>query len=495
MKPFTSIYSELFEQSSDGIVICDNRGKILHTNPAMESLFGYSYKELKGSPIELLLPQEFRKIHRIHFNTYKANPTSRPMSDAMKLSGIRKDGTEVYLSISLTPVRDESNAELFIATIRDIHEIIDTSKELEKTSKQLKEALKISKLGYWDYNLAEDKLIWSSEVYEIFELNPDLFAPTNDGFLNLVYPDDRNYVVTAFQNSILNQIPYNIVHRYITPNGELKFLRERGSNYYSHEGRIYRTSGSVQDVTEVQKQKLLLNEYIAKIEAKNKELENYTNITAHDLQEPLNNIIGLMEIFKSEYTNQNSSDDGIYYLDLIVKSAKRMKSLIKGLMETSRLGRIEKLTKVNCQEVLEEVIQNLHSQINSSGAKIEVNTLPEVDGYKFELGLLFQNLISNSIKYKQEHISPIIRISSHDQGPEWLFYIEDNGIGIDSKYKDQLFKMFRRIPTESKAEGTGIGLAQCKKIVELHQGSIWFESKPTKGTIFYFTLRKSPNPA
>ncbi|MEB2787358.1 PAS domain-containing sensor histidine kinase [Algoriphagus persicinus] len=491
MQPSNLVLQKLFEDSSDGILICDKQGKIIHTNPAIKSIFGYSPQELEGSPIEVLLPKELQEIHKSHLHKYATKPSSRLMSDAMKLSGLRKDGSEVFLSISLTPLKNDENKELFIATVRDVHEIIIKSEELEVTSKRLKEALKISKLGYWDFNIGEDKLIWSNEVFEIFELDPKSFIPSNENFLKLVHPEDRNFVESSFNDSVLNQIPYNIVHRYITPNGELKFLRERGSNYYTNAGKIYRTTGSVQDVTEVQKQKLILNEYILKTETKNKELENFAHITAHDLQEPLNNIIGLLELFRSEITNENSNTtERDYYLELVLKASLKMKSLIKGLMETSRLGSIDKIRKVDCKEVVEEVIQTLHSQIKKYHATIEIKALPIVEGYPFELNLLFQNLLSNALKYSQKNIPPKILVSSHDQGSEWLFMVEDNGIGIDSIYKNELFKMFRRLPTESKVEGTGIGLAQCKKIIELHQGSIWFESKPRRGTVFYFTLRK-----
>lgn len=494
MQPSNLVLQKLYENSSDGILICDKQGKILHTNPAIKFIFGFTSQELIGSPIEVLLPNKLQDNHKIHFQKYAAKPSPRSMAEAMKLSGLRKDGSEVFLSISLTPLKNEKSEELFIAIVRDVHEIVLKSEELVVTGKRLKEALKISKLGYWDFSIEDDKLIWSNEVFEIFELDPKSFIPSNEKFLKLVHPEDRHYVESSFNNSVLNQIPYNIVHRYITPSGDLKFLRERGSNYYTSAGKIYRTTGSVQDVTESQRQKLILNEYISKIEAKNKELENFTHITAHDLQEPLNNIIGLLELFRNEITSQNpNTTERDYYLELVIKASLKMKSLIKGLMETSRLGSIDKITKVDCNGVIQEVIQTLHSQIKKYHATIEIKALPVVEGHPFELNLLFQNLLSNALKYSQKNIPPKILVSSHDQGPEWLFMVEDNGIGIDSIYKNELFKMFRRLPTESKVEGTGIGLAQCKKIIELHQGSIWFESKPTKGTVFYFTIRKPSN--
>jgi len=159
-------------------------------------------------------------------------------------------------------------------------------------------------------------------------------------------------------------------------------------------------------------------------------------------------------------------------------------------METARLGQINPIETVDCNIILDEVIQNLQFQIKNLDAKVNITKLPTINGLKFELGLLFQNLISNALKYCKKDVPPLIKIDFHDQGPFWLFSIEDNGIGIELKNKDKLFKMFRRLHTSKEIEGTGIGLIQCKKIVEHHDGEIWFESEFGRGTMFCFTLRK-----
>ncbi|MEB2787356.1 PAS domain-containing sensor histidine kinase [Algoriphagus persicinus] len=487
-----NIYEYIFRRLPDGVVICDSSGQILKINPAVGLIFGYTDDELIGKKINLFIPPELRANHDLYFRSYQANPSSRNMSQDMALPGIRKDGTTIFLGISINilPSKDQNN--LYLAIIRDTTQFKLKSQELEKNTIQLQEALQLSKMGHWEYDLIKDKLTWSREVFEIFELDPNIFFPSNEKFINLVFEEDKEYVIKSFSDSVLNQIPYNIVHRYITPTNHLKFLRERGKNLYNSEGIVIKSIGTVQDVTEVQKQKVLLNEYINKIEKKNKELEEFTYIDSHDLQEPISNIKGIVALLKSETKSNDYCEQDIdQYINLILEASNKISNLIKGLMETNRLGQKSQITELDCNELVKDAISNLANQIKRKNATIIIsNILPNIMGLEYEITLLFQNLISNGLKFSKNNVNPILRISSHDQGPTLLFMVEDNGIGIDPKYKDKLFKMFRRLHVQSEFEGTGIGLVQCKKIVEQHNGEIWFESEPNKGTIFYFTIRK-----
>lgn len=457
-------------------------------------MFGYEVGELEGKSIQDLIPPHLRDKHKFHFQNFISNPSARAMSNNMKLIGYRKDSSDVCISIALNVIQNDSGKELILAVIRETTDFVRKTEELERTSNQLKEALQLSRMGHWEFHLANNTILWSPEVYEIFELDQEAFNSTNEGFEMLVHEEDREFVRQSYQNSITNQIPYNIVHRYITPKGSLKFLRERGRHIYDSDGLIVKTVGTVQDVTEVQKQRLLLNDYILKLETKNKELEDYTHIATHDLLEPVNNISGIISLLREELDdNSPTKEEIIYFIDLIKRASERLSTLIKGLMETARLGQVNPISEVDCNELLVEVIEGLQFQFDNNSAKITYPPLPVLKGYRFELGLLFQNLISNGLKYSKKGLAPVIKIDYHNQGVDWLFTVEDNGIGIDPIHKDKLFKMFRRLHTQEDIEGTGIGLVQCKKIVEQHNGEIWFESEPGKGTVFYFTLRKNNN--
>lgn len=487
------IYKYIFRNSPDGIVICDSLGQIVKINPAVGLIFGYTDDELVGQNINLLIPPKSRANHDSYFRNFQVNPSSRNMAQDMSLPGIRKDGSSIFLGISINILPAEDQNNLYLAIIRDTTLFKRKSQELEKNTIQLQEALQLSKIGNWEYDLINDQLTWSKEVFEIFELDPDNFSPSLENFNKLVFEEDKEYVMKAYRDSVMNQIPYNIVHRYVTPANHLKFLRERGKNSFNSEGIVIKTIGTVQDVTEVQKQQILLNEYIDKIERKNKELEEFTYIASHDLQEPISNIKGIVALLKSEiYSNDSCKKDVDQYINIILEATNKASNLIRGLMETNRLGQKCKISELDCNELVNEAISNLKNQINSKNATIIIsNFLPNIMGLEYEITLLFQNLISNGLKFSKKNVNPILKISSHDQGPTFLFMVEDNGIGIDPKYKDKLFKMFRRLHAHSEIEGTGIGLVQCKKIVEQHNGEIWFESEPNKGTVFYFTLRKS----
>jgi len=167
-----------------------------------------------------------------------------------------------------------------------------------------------------------------------------------------------------------------------------------------------------------------------------------------------------------------------------------MRLLVKGLLDYSLLGRESIITIVDCNKILNEVISDMSESINLYEAKITVQELPVLNGSETELRLLFQNLIHNAIKFRKKDVHPEINISAESHENEWVFAIEDNGIGIEGKDKVIVFNIFQRTHNRSEFEGSGIGLAHCKKIVELHGGKIWVESAPNAGSVFIFSIPK-----
>lgn len=473
-----------FYNNPDAILVTDNRGIIRYHNEASLTMFGYESQELVNQQIGILIPDALRNQHKAKFESYTRAPHPRKMSNDMGLKAIRKDGTGFFISISLQSFT-EANQPYFMAVIRD------TSEYMMK-NEQLSRVMKISKIGTWELDHLSNKLVWADEVYDLFEVNNESFFPSLETFISLIYEDDQKMVHQAFLDSLKNKIPYNIVHRILLPHGEIRFLRERCETVFSSDGTPLKSLGSVQDVTEVQKQKILLKNYLRDLQRKNQELEGYTYIAAHDLQEPLNTILGVSNLLKEEMQQEDIKNAEIpSYLQFIEDSSLRLKSLIKGIMDTARLGKSREYHPVDLHQVIEETIADLGNQISRSKASINTCNLPVVRAHRLEIKLLFQNLISNALKFRKKEVDPVIRLGCNDQGHEWLFWIEDNGIGIDTSHKDKLFRMFRRLHSGDEYEGTGLGLAQCKKIVELHKGEIWFESKLGEGTVFYFTISKS----
>ncbi len=241
------------------------------------------------------------------------------------------------------------------------------------------------------------------------------------------------------------------------------------------------------DVTEARKVQQTLS-------AKNKELDRFAAIAAHDLKSPLNSITQFTELLADQYRGR-FDEEADQYFDFIVNAGRRMKDLIDNLLEFSRAGVIdkEKLVPINTLEVISAVRKNLLAEIERTDARITFNAnLPKIMGNEFQVTQLFQNLIANAIKFHKPHQPPLVHISFSDVGKCWRFKVEDQGIGMDPKKSGKIFEIFNKIHGPTQHEGSGIGLAVCKRIIEAHGGQIDFESTPEVGTAFSFTLPKAP---
>jgi signal transduction histidine kinase len=232
-----------------------------------------------------------------------------------------------------------------------------------------------------------------------------------------------------------------------------------------------------------------INDFNIELKWKNKELEQFAYITSHDLQEPLRSVSNFSMLL-SQKLEQQPDQEVHEFLNFINGGVKRMSSLIFALLEYSRIGKDTSKIQIDCNESISEVLIDLSASIKESSAVIHVGKLPVVNGFIY-LKLLFQNLISNAIKFRKAETNPIIKISATDRGNGFVFSIKDNGIGMEEIYYDRVFLIFQRLHSRAEYEGTGIGLSQCKKIVELHGGEIWVESELGKGSTFNFTIPKT----
>jgi PAS domain S-box-containing protein len=227
--------------------------------------------------------------------------------------------------------------------------------------------------------------------------------------------------------------------------------------------------------------------HIKDLENKNKELEQFAYITSHDLLEPLNTITSFSGLLQIECKN-NLNTDASNYVKYIQDSAQRMSSLITDLLHYSRIGRNSAIELVDCNILITNVLDDLKGAISGCNAQFKVEQLPTIRCYPTEFRLLFQNLLSNAIKFRKSDITPYIHISAILTKGYWKFSVKDNGIGIDPKNHEKIFIIFRQLNKPSEYSGSGIGLAHCKKIVEMHNGKIWVESDKNKGSCFYFTI-------
>ncbi len=243
---------------------------------------------------------------------------------------------------------------------------------------------------------------------------------------------------------------------------------------------------SIFDITDRKIQEAMLKKQM-ELEIKNKDLQEFTYIASHDLQEPLRNVSGLVQLFGKKYSKL-LDEDALTILDLINGSTTRMTMLIKSLLEFSLLGHNTKMSSVDLNVLIGEVIGDLGAMVEQSGAVFEVQNLPTLPVYEFQIRQIFQNLLTNAIKFTRKDIKPKIKITSRKLDDMWLFSIIDNGIGILPEHFETVFGVFERLHSKNAYEGSGIGLASCKKIARLHNGEIWVESIFGEGTSIHFTI-------
>jgi len=242
--------------------------------------------------------------------------------------------------------------------------------------------------------------------------------------------------------------------------------------------------------TELENRALELNKAIKIIEEKNKDLEEFAFVASHDLHEPLRMITSFMGRLETKYADQ-LDEKGRMYIHHAVNGSVRMKQILEDLLKFSRAGRFESnYETVDLEEVIEEIKLIFAKQLVDNRIELKTQKLPVILGYRSAISQVFQNLISNSIKYSRTDNQPIITISAEETQTEYIFQVDDNGIGIDEGYYNKIFVIFQRLHGPSEYSGTGIGLAIVKKIVDRWNGRIWVDKNPSGGTTFKFTLPK-----
>jgi len=229
-----------------------------------------------------------------------------------------------------------------------------------------------------------------------------------------------------------------------------------------------------------------LKKYTSRLEYQNSALKQFTYVASHDLQEPLRTVSNFVELLRQQYQGK-LDENADHYLRFISEASTRMSELVKGLLDHSLIGGDKELVTVDCNKLLEAIQKDLAAAITETNTSFNIGELPQLKGYKTELRLLFQNLISNAIKFCKPGTTPKINISAKEENG-WTFTIRDNGIGIADNHKEKIFLIFQRLHNKNDYEGTGIGLAHCQKIIELHGGKIWVDSQPNKGSTFYFNI-------
>jgi PAS domain S-box-containing protein len=298
----------------------------------------------------------------------------------------------------------------------------------------------------------------------------------------------------VFRDGIVRDYPLEIRH----VNGSITPVLYNASVYKDEYGEVIGVFAAARDITELKKAEEELKEYWENLEEEvrlrteelaksNADLKQFAYVASHDLREPLRMISSFLQLLERRYGDQ-LDEDAYEFINFAVDGAKRLDLMIMDLLEYSRVANKEiEFSKVDFEEVIQQTILNLEILIKENNAQITYDSLPIIWGDEYQMVILLQNLIANAIKYRQEE-PPKIHISTEKRGDKFVFSVKDNGIGIDSQHLERIFTIFQRLHTHDKYEGTGIGLSIAQRVVHQHNGEMWVESEPEKGSTFYFTL-------
>jgi len=367
-------------------------------------------------------------------------------------------------------------------------ELIELKSKLEEKEGLFNSITENTLAGYWIWDIVLDTMFISARLKSMLGYEDSELENSPETINMLMHPSDLpdTYALLSKHIESDGKIPFETEVRYRHKNGSIVWVICSGNIVKRNDaGQPTMMIGCHLDNTELKKAQGV-QKYMEELERKNVEMEQFAYVASHDLQEPLNTIQGFITLLTNKLEDQ-ADPDIAQYLNYINQGTIRMTNLIRGLLEYSRIGKNVVMSKVDCNQILNEVLMDLNIKIEETHAAIQVDRLPSVMGYDIELRILFQNLISNALKFTNE--IPDVKISSVVEGDYFKFSVRDNGIGIDPQFDKKIFKLYQQLHPKSAYEGNGLGLAQCFKIVtELHNGSIWVESNGKKGSIFYFTI-------
>ncbi len=384
--------------------------------------------------------------------------------------------------------------------------------KLKLQNEMLHDAHAIAKMGYWQWDVNTNRMTWSDNLYRLFQKQKNE-AMSYEQYLENIHPEDRNYVHEAIMKAVEKAQFDSFYHRVLLPNSEIRTILSKGNVVKDRQGNVIRLSGTAQDVTEQKKVEQELLSKTQDLETRNIELQKFASIASHDLREPLRKIITFTSMLELEVKSNN--DKSLLFTEKIVSSAKRMQQLIDDILDFSRLSAEDIIfEKVNLNQVIDQVLSDMEVNITLTDVRLSISKLPPIDGNASQLGQLFQNLISNAIKFRKADIIPEVSIEAETltgrqlpidflrgtqysviNSPKFWEHerflkisIRDNGIGFEEAYVDRIFMIFQRLHGRSEYEGTGIGLAICKKVVDIHHGSISAKSSPGNGAVFMIIL-------
>ena len=478
--------NSIFSSLKDTIFVISEDYKILYKNETAHEIFG---KELIGEYCYKVIKGQSQVCERCPMKTFAESDLCQVRFEQCVNTPFLK-GERVFEIVS-SPIESYAGQPAMVEMLRDITEGKKIEEELKKKTHSLDNAQRIANIGNWDWDIVKNELYWSDEIYRIFGLNSLEFGATYEAFVNTIHPDDRELVQISVDEALRDNKPYSIDHRIILPNGSIRIVHEQAEVNFDAAGKALKMVGTVQDITDRKKAEEELKATLKDLKRSNTELEQFAYVASHDLQEPLRMVASFTQLLQNRYQDK-LDEDANDFINYAVDGATRMQNLISDLLIFSRVGtRGKPFKNTDMNAVLEGVITTFRQIIKETNVTLTHNPLPMIFADESQMIQLLQNLISNAIKFHKEEESPVVHISAKLQKNQWIFSVRDNGIGINSQYFDRIFIIFQRLHKKDEFDGTGIGLAICKKIIERHKGKIWVESELGKGSTFYFSIPKT----
>jgi len=480
-------YRGLLEAAPDGMVVVNQGGDIVLLNAQSENQFGYSRDELIDQKVTNIIPEGFAERLIADGTRTAAEALAQQIGSGIELTGRRKDGSEFPIEIMLSPLKSNEGI-LVTAAIRDITLRKKAEKHLVQMEGRYRGLLEAAPDGMVVVNQHGEIVLLNAQSENQFGYRRDELIGqrvTNiipDGFAERLIADGARTAAEALAQQIGTGIELTGRRK-----DESEFPIEiMLSPLESDQGIL--VTAAIRDITVRKNAELNLIQKVEDLNRSNEELEQFAYVASHDLQEPLRMVASYTQLLSRRYKGTLDADAD-EFIAFAVDGANRMQRLIQDLLAFSRVGKRKlELFDLPSDRALRQALLNLSGAIKQSGALVTNGLLPEVKADEVQLTQLFQNLIGNAIKYHSSGV-PHIHISAARNGlPMWTFSVRDDGLGIDSQFFEKIFGMFQRLHKRDEFEGTGMGLAICKKIVERHGGSISVESKPGLGSTFHFTL-------
>jgi PAS domain S-box-containing protein len=469
---------------ADGYIFWFNHRWYEYTGKTPEDMVGLGWHSV-------LHPDTLKTV----LDKWKADITAGKPTEMVSLLLGRDGQYREFLTKSIPIIGKDGLVEQWFGTHTDISDLKKVEKELMDSKEKLNMALENGQIGTWEWDPVTNKVSLDERSMKMFGYEPGTFPGSYAAFESSIHEEDLPHVRRAVKRALESDDTFESMYRTRPINGVSNYITSKAVVTRDEKGNAINISGVFFDVTglkkDVEHALIRINEELLR---SNTDLQQFAYVASHDLQEPLRMVSSFTQLLQQRYADK-LGDDGKEFIHYAVEGSKRMYQLLNGLLAYSRIQtRGREFTKVDMNTVVEKVKENLNLIISESDARIKTADLPQIVADENQMIQLIQNLFENSIKFRKN--IPEISISCAVKDDFYIFRVKDKGIGIEPQYFERIFRIFQRLHHTEEYEGTGIGLAICKRIVERHSGKIWVESVQGKGTSFYFSIpvtMTSPN--